>query len=206
MTPPLFPHQQLFAHADQWFNRARAALLGALPCQRGCCRCCVGSFAITLLDVDTLQEGLATLPPETRLCIEQRAREQAEAMEAVYPRLKKSRDVSEWEDDQLDHLAEHFADLPCPALAADGSCHIYDFRPFTCRTTGIPVEHDGVVHGACEVQTAVPLIKLSHIVRTQEDDLAAREAHALHTRRISTDRLAESEEVFLPYGFLNNER
>jgi hypothetical protein len=36
---------------------------------------------------------------------------------------------------------------------------VYEFRPITCRTMGVPVESDGMVHGACNVQTAVPIIR-----------------------------------------------
>lgn len=206
MLPPRLHHDPLFDRADHWFDRARASLLGVLPCQRGCCRCCVGSFVITILDVDALQAGLAALPSDTRLAIHERAKAQIAAMETAYPRLQHSRDLTGWKDDELDRLAERFADAPCPALAADGSCHVYMFRPLTCRTMGIPVEENGLVQGACEVQTAVPLIKVSSVLRRQEDDLAAQEAEALHTRRKALGRPAthdDVEEVLLAYGFLS---
>ena len=204
-APTLLPHQHLLDKADRWFDRSRASLLGALPCRRGCCRCCVGVFAITMLDADALEAGLAGMPEETRLDIQQRAMEQATAMEQVYPRLTRSRYVSEWNDSELDELADRFSNLQCPALAPDGSCRVYAFRPLTCRTMGIPVEEERIVRGACEVQTAIPLIKLSQILRAQEDDLAAQEAHALQHRKNAADRSArpaEGEEVLLPYGFL----
>jgi Fe-S-cluster containining protein len=191
-TPEVLP-LPFFAKADHWFARSRAALLDAVPCQRGCCRCCIGVFPITRLDVDQLQVGLNALPRQQRLHIQERACDQVARLEAAFPELQRSRPVSDWAEKDLDDVAERFGDLPCPALAPDGSCHVYAFRPMTCRTTGIPVEENGLVHGACEVQTAVPLIKLSSSLRRQEDDIAAMEAAAFGS---------PNEEVFLPYGFM----
>jgi Fe-S-cluster containining protein len=190
---PEVPALPVFAKADHWFTRARAALLDALPCQRGCCRCCIGVFPITRLDAEQMQAGLTTFPRQTRLDIQHRASDQVKWLEAAFPELQRSGDVSDWAAKDLDEVAERFGDLPCPALAPDGSCQVYAFRPMTCRTMGIPVEEHGFVHGACEVQTAVPLIKLSSRLRKEEDDLADMEAAALGS---------SDEEVFLPYGFI----
>jgi len=204
MSSSPLPYQPLFGQAEQWFDRARASLLGALPCGRGCCLCCIGPFAITVLDADALEAGLTRLPAETRSDVQARAQQQAAAMEHAYPQLKRSRYLTDWNDDELDRLAEQFADLPCPALDADGSCRVYAFRPLTCRTMGIPVEEDGVIQGACEVQTSTPLIKLSSILRTQEDDLAAREVRALQNRRDARKPAKiDGEEMWLQYGFLS---
>ena len=204
MNSSPLPCQPLLDQADQWFDRARASLLGALPCGRGCSRCCIGPFAITVLDADALEAGLATLPPETRADVQAREQQQAAAMEQVYPQLKRSPFLMDWDDDDLDRLADQFADLPCPALDSDGSCRVYAFRPLTCRTMGIPVEEDGLVQGACEVQISTPLIKLSSILRMQENDLAAREVRALQTRRDARKPAGVAgDEILLQYGFLS---
>ncbi len=84
-TPPDPP--PLYRTTDHWFQRATAALLGEVPCRLGCASCCIGPFPITLLDVQTLQQGLAGLPPDHRHRIEQRAIEQTSAMEAAFPQL-----------------------------------------------------------------------------------------------------------------------
>ena len=41
---------------------------------------------------------------------------------------------------------------------------------------GIPTESDGMVQGACTVQTAVPIVRLSPIFRIEMDRLAEHEA------------------------------
>jgi len=196
---PLAPHP-LLLQADHWFARAKAAQLGALPCRRGCSRCCIGPFAITILDAAELQRGLAALDAPNRQAIQDRARAQTAAIEAAHPTLRHSPYLDTWEDRDLDALGEQFASLPCPALAADGSCSVYPFRPMTCRLMGIPTETAGTVEGACEVQTAVPIVRLPRALRDAETELVRKEAEELAAR--ARARAREGEEMWLPYGFL----
>lgn len=192
---------RLFQQAEEWFARARAALLNEVPCGRGCCRCCIGPFAITALDVQELQGGLADVAEVQRQAIERRAREQVATLERHYPQLASSPSLDRWDDRAVDQLVTQFADLLCPALQADGSCAVYAYRPMTCRTMGIPTDDQGLVQGACEIQTAVPLIRLSRALRTDEDRLAEKEAAAL--RRLQGQGEDRGEEVLLQYGFVH---
>lgn len=185
---------------DEWFARADAALLSQIPCRAGCSHCCIGPFPITLLDVSILREGVMRLPPDQRARIERRAREQVSAMEAAYPRLAESPCLDRWSDADIDRIVGDFYQQACPALGADGLCMVYEHRPLTCRSMGIPTERDGLVSGACEVQTFVPIIRLSATLRAEEDELARREAGALALCRSTTG--TDGEEVLLPYGFL----
>jgi Fe-S-cluster containining protein len=191
----------IFEQADHWFRRARASLLEALPCRHGCSRCCIGPFPITILDVDEVQRGMAALPPERRAGIVERAVRQTTTIQAVYPQLGDDRMLDDWPDRAIDELVTRFADLPCPALQDDGSCGIYPFRPVTCRTMGIPVETAGMMSGACDVQTSVPLIRLPRSIRDEEDRFAEQEARAI--ARLRETRHDSGEEVLLPFGFLS---
>jgi len=186
---------------DEWFARAQAALLGQVPCRPGCSHCCIGPFPITLLDVHLLQEGLSHLPPNQRERIEGRARSQAAAMEAAYPQLLKSRFLDDWPDTDIDRLVSQFHQAPCPALGDDGLCGLYEYRPLTCRSMGIPSEQEGVTSGACEVQTFIPVVRLSVSIRSEEDELAQQEGQVLENCRLAEN--AEGEELLLPYGFLS---
>jgi Fe-S-cluster containining protein len=196
------PLGTLHDKASRWFDRAHAAVLGALPCRRGCSRCCIGPFAITILDVAELRKGLASLAPSVARDIVARARSQAATIQASYPRLGASPYLDGWSDSEQDQLAEQFADLPCPALGADGSCRVYAFRPVTCRAMGIPVEEDGFVEGACEVQTAVPIVRVPEALREEEDHLVEQEASELDALRYAT-RVA-GDEVLITFGFLTD--
>lgn len=190
----------LYQQASHWFRRAHASLLGALPCKQGCCACCIGIFPITRLDALEMHRGLNLLPASVKTAIVTRAREQVASLETAYPALDSKPNLDEWADSSIDDMVERFADLPCPALAVDGSCGIYAFRPITCRTMGIPVESDGMVHGACRVQTAVPIIRPSRSVRGDSDRLADDEAVALSILRQAQPEAGD--ELLLPYGFV----
>lgn len=197
---------RLARQADRWFERARASMSGAIPCEKGCHRCCIGPFAITQLDVDRLQEALRHLPAEERRVIHERAARQVAAMEWAFPTLRRSPSLDLWDDRDIDALVAQFAALPCPALHPDGSCIVYADRPLTCRLMGIPVDEDGMVRGACEVQTSVPLIRLTPSFRREEQRLAELEAALLSVRPIEPHaRSQQGEEVMLPYGFLDQQ-
>ncbi|MBM4124156.1 MAG: hypothetical protein FJ246_04250 [Nitrospira sp.] len=200
MSLPLQPHTSLHARAEGWFARARASLLGASPCTSGCSRCCIGPFAITLLDAVELQRGLESLAPSIRCTIEAQAAQHIAAIEDLFPRLNASPFLDDWQDSETDRLTEQFAAMPCPALDSKGRCLVYPFRPVTCRTMGIPVETDGLTEGACSVQTFVPIRRLTVALRAEERTLAEHEAAAIDALR---QTLPESgEELLLPYGFL----
>ena len=198
--PVLIPLESLHDQASHWFTRARAALLGTVPCGRGCSRCCIGPFAITVLDATLLRDGLTALSPSDREDIEARARNQVAAMTQAFPRLKGTPFLDDWSDAEQDAVAAGFAEVPCPALDRDGSCRVYKVRPVTCRTMGIPIEEEGVVHGACEIQTAVPIVRLPAVFREEEERLTEHEARELDDCQEKT--LRPGDEIFLPYGFI----
>jgi Fe-S-cluster containining protein len=199
--PSADTRRSLFQRAERWFQRGRAALLESLPCGQGCTHCCHGPFAITLLDQLELRQGLKTLPAQIQDDIHARARRQVETMEAAFPALHQSPYLDEWEERESDDLVNQFSDLPCPALSSNGRCLVYAYRPLTCRMMGLPVESHGLVHGACEVQTFVPVIRLSEALRQEEDCLAETEAGLIDKQRQITSN--DGEEVLLPYGFLS---
>ncbi len=68
---------------------------------------------------------------------------------------------------------------------------------------GIPTEDRGLAHGACEIQTFIPILRLSPSFREEEEHLAQEEAISLDRLRRATG--SPGEEVFLPYGFLHRE-
>ncbi|HSF67591.1 MAG TPA: YkgJ family cysteine cluster protein [Nitrospiraceae bacterium] len=202
-VPALPDPVPLYRKTDHWFQRATAVLLGEVPCRLGCTSCCIGPFPITLLDVYTLQQGLAALTPDHRRRIEQRAIAQTAAMEAAFPQLTHTPLLDDWSDPEIDRLVTEFHHHACPALEADGHCGLYDHRPLACRTMGIPTEDRGLAQGACEVQTFIPILRLPSSFREEEDQLAQEEAAALEAHRRATG--STGEEVLLPYGFLGRE-
>ena len=195
MTTP----SSIFDRTSNWFERAQAALVDELPCRRGCSHCCVGLFPVTILDRQEIRRGLRCLPHGERVAIGKKAAEQVERLLVSTAKLTDPF-IDTWRDRDLDRLVKQFDDLPCPALRGDGTCAVYDYRPLVCRSMGIPSEGEGVVHGACRVQTSVPLIRLSSSLRREESYLAGVEAEALARMKHKTD--SPGEELLLPFAFL----
>ncbi|MDH4153704.1 MAG: YkgJ family cysteine cluster protein [Nitrospira sp.] len=190
----------LFEHTARWFERANAALLGELPCCRGCAHCCVGIFPVTLLDEQVIQQGLNALSDSQRKRIVEIAAAQVLQLTTEIPQLLGNRYVDQWPERECEQVIEECSTWPCPALESDGGCAIYQFRPLVCRSMGIPPEDEGLVDGACAVQTAVPLIRLSKALRGEENHLAALEAEQLEALRHQQE--VEGEEILLPFAFV----
>ncbi len=106
-------YRTLVTKVDAFFARVRAAHPERFACRAGCSDCCRHSLSVTAVEAQAIREGLAALSPEERAALAARAAE-------VGTRPG-----------------------PCPALAADGTCGIYDVRPIVCRTHGLPMRLPG---------------------------------------------------------------
>lgn len=198
--PPPSRATTLASKTDDWFRRASATLLSQVPCRSGCSHCCIGLFPITRLDVRLLQEGLTRLSTTQREHIVTRAARQVTALEAAFPRLGSSPSLDAWSDADIDEAVRAFPDAPCPALADNGLCSLYASRPLTCRSMGIPTRHGAMVHGACDVQTFVPITRLSAALEAEEQLLANLESVELAAL---PEVSVGGEELLLPYGFVS---
>ena len=190
----------LFDKTSQWFDRTHASLLGSLPCRQGCSHCCIGLFPVTILDQQEIQRGLQSLSDDRRQEISQKAVEQVAALTGAVPQLASTPFLDQWPDEEIDRVIKQFETVLCPALGQDGGCSLYDFRPLVCRSMGIPPDDGIQVTGACGVQTAVPLIRPSKVLRDEESRLAGEEVEQLEALRLRHG--FEGEELFLPYAFL----
>jgi len=129
-----------------------------LACRPGCTQCCIGVFAINVLDAARLQEGLAHLEqaePERAKRVRQRARDSAARLSAEFPGNAKTGILAAEVFKRGSKAERRFADFAndeaCPALDREtGLCDLYSSRPMTCRTFGPPVRaQDGL--GVCEL-------------------------------------------------------
>jgi Fe-S-cluster containining protein len=155
---------------------------------------------VTILDRQEIQRGLRALPETHRNRINRTVAEQVSVLTVAVPRLKTSPFIDQWSEEDIDRVGERFETWPCPALEQDGTCGLYEFRPLACRSMGIPTDNGLSVNGACAVQTAVPLIRLSKAVREEENYLAGMEAKELEALR--RQQGAQGEELLLPFAFL----
>jgi len=161
----------------------------------------MGIFPVTLLDAQVIQLGLNALPDAQRTRIMETAAAQITQLTAVVPELLTTRFVDHWSEQECEQVIEQGATWPCPALEGDGGCALYQFRPLVCRSMGIPSDVEGSVDGACAVQTAVPLIRLSDTLREEENRLAALEAEQLED--LCHRQGVEGEELLLPFAFVH---
>lgn len=154
------------------------------------------------MDAFRLREGLQVVPSDLAAEIVARAREQCAEYEADFPALRRNPSLDNWDDGDIDRLVTAFQERPCPALQEDGACGLYAWRPLTCRLTGTPVDDGTTVHGACGVQTFVPILRSGNPARKEAgtDSLVDAEAATLAAWATVTGR--RGEELLLPYGFL----
>lgn len=100
---------RLARQVDAFFDRVHKRHGSEMDCARGCHDCCAPGLTITTVEAALIAELLETLEPEARAAL------------------------------AGDAAAATDQDPGCVALAADGSCRIYEARPLVCRSHGVPV-------------------------------------------------------------------
>ena len=125
-----------------------------LVCRPGCTQCCIGPFAITLLDAHRLWRGLVeleTTDPERAARVRLRARDAVARLSPDFPGDPATGLLAEGEEAE-ERFAEFADDEPCPALDPEtGLCDLYSARPMTCRVFGPPVRCGSADVGVCEL-------------------------------------------------------
>ncbi|MCA1732172.1 MAG: YkgJ family cysteine cluster protein [Acidobacteria bacterium] len=123
--------RSILKRADAHFAGVAGKQPEALACRRGCSLCCHGLFEISAADISVLADGLASLPPAVREEILHRA--EATVATLGHPVIQ------ECTPEEKEAFFIRADDVPCPALAADGACLVYEHRPLVCRTFGLPL-------------------------------------------------------------------
>ena len=125
-----------------------------LACRPGCTHCCVGAFAISVLDAARLRDGFEALQQRDRARAERvgaRARAYVARTASEFPGDPQMGILGDDEDAQ-EAFTQFANDEPCPALDPDaGTCDLYEYRPMTCRVFGPPVRNEGGGLGICEL-------------------------------------------------------
>lgn len=119
-----------------------AAIAGPyLTCRVGCTDCCVGVFEITALDAWRLRRGLAVLAardPQLASQVRKRAQEQWHLLQEHFPGDRTTGAFAA-DDDAREAFCQAFAFVPCPVLEpSTGCCLLYEARPLSCRSFGLP--------------------------------------------------------------------
>lgn len=122
-----------------------------LACRPGCHQCCVGVFAISQMDAETLRDALEHADPSVAGRIRERAAASRARLLAEFPGDPDS-GLLFTEPHHDDAFAEFANDEPCPVLdPATGTCDLYAARPVQCRTFGPPVRDEDEHLTVCEL-------------------------------------------------------
>lgn len=133
---------ELLARLEEALAAAARRAGRHLACRPGCIECCVGPFPITMLDAWRLRRAfcdLAVREPERAAAIRRRAEQAAALMRPEFPGDPQSGLLAE-DEEARERFFQRFSALPCPVLdPATGLCELYEARPISCRTFGLPV-------------------------------------------------------------------
>jgi len=148
---------RLVALVDEALFAAAARSQAHLRCRPGCTPCCIGPFDITVLDAARLLRWLVDRPMAAA-ALGRRARAAWGLMRSEYPGDPSCGLLSD-DEEACRAFFDRFADVPCPALEpSTGACEVYDHRPLTCRTFGLPTRYGDELLAPCELnfRTASP--------------------------------------------------
>ncbi|HEU0265438.1 MAG TPA: YkgJ family cysteine cluster protein, partial [Geobacterales bacterium] len=132
-------YSALLGRVDTWFAGCMARHGESIACGKGCSECCHGLFDITLLDAALLLQGFERLPEATRKEVVGRCEAILERLRRFWPDLSHPFILNIREEEAWEEVMPEDDDTPCPLLALDGSCLLYDYRPMTCRLNGLPL-------------------------------------------------------------------
>ncbi|MCS7314307.1 MAG: YkgJ family cysteine cluster protein [Bryobacterales bacterium] len=134
--------RELLVRLDGALELAARRAGSHLACRPGCIECCIGPFPITALDAWRLRRAFGELEardPSRAEAIRRRAEMAAALMRADFPGDPQT-GILAGEAEAAERFFERHAALPCPLLdPATGLCELYEARPLSCRTFGLPV-------------------------------------------------------------------
>lgn len=119
-----------YAHIREVYDRYARTL--DLACKKGCAACCTINVTLTSLEACAIADRLDALPRGDRLWDRVVA---ASESRRFSPQSTFNR-IARYYADGVEPPAEETPDPawgPCPLLMADGSCPVYEVRPFACR-------------------------------------------------------------------------
>jgi Fe-S-cluster containining protein len=135
----LSKYSALLASVDKWFAACVARAGSEISCKTGCSECCRALFDITLLDAIFLKSGFDRLNAEIKAGVLARANTRLLSIQALWPDFEAPYILNYRPELEWEILMPDEDETPCPLLAEDGTCLVYDFRPMTCRLHGLPL-------------------------------------------------------------------
>ncbi|MBF0550515.1 MAG: YkgJ family cysteine cluster protein [Deltaproteobacteria bacterium] len=131
-------YRELTAQADSAFAKVSGDYPEFVTCRAHCTDCCRAVFGVFIVEAINIADHFSQLPPEEQRLALIRAKRSDEEI----TRIKKKITIDPDDPDKysLDLANER---LDCPLLNDNQECIIYEHRPITCRSYGIPVKVRG---------------------------------------------------------------
>ena len=141
-------YQSALARVDEYVERERLRYPNHIQCRRGCAECCLGTFPITLADTAMVRSVFTELSAK----VQREAITRANAM-LECAGINLDTVLGRCSDTDHERTIELIDSLPCPFLARDKTCRIYQSRPLVCRLHGLPIKSaDGnVLDAGCHL-------------------------------------------------------
>lgn len=129
----------LLSEVDRWFAGCMERHPGEISCTSGCSACCCSLFDITLLDAWYLKSGFDRLPDRLRRPSLAKATTRLAELCELWPDFSEPYLLNLRPEEEWSGLMSDDDETPCPLLADNGTCLVYDYRPMTCRLHGLPL-------------------------------------------------------------------
>lgn len=139
-------YEALVAEVDSVFERVSDMHGDCISCKTGCSDCCHALFDLSLIEALYLNHKFLERYPfgEKRSNIVEAANE---ADRKIYKRKRQLYRESMKGEDPRELLSAMAKErVRCPLLDEEDTCHLYEFRPITCRLYGIPTNIGGKAH------------------------------------------------------------
>jgi len=145
ITPFFKRYEKLVEASDQIFKQVRQTHPDCVKCYTGCSDCCNALFDLTLIEAMYINHHFNKkyTGKEKDLFIEKcntADRKTYKLKKTAYKDFKSKMNETEI----LMKIAK--ARVRCPLLNDQQMCDLYEYRPITCRTYGIPTSIGGIGH------------------------------------------------------------
>jgi len=166
IVPFFEQYEQLISQVDQIFNQIKTRYPECVTCHIGCSECCFALFDLTLIEAIYIHDKFFDLVDENQ---RKQILEKADMVDRKVHVIKRkafkaSQEGRDPKDIMLDIAREK---IRCPLLNDDNQCVLYDQRPITCRTYGLPTAIGEKSHTCAktkfETGTTYPTVKMDQL-------------------------------------------
>ena len=184
-------------------------------CVEGCSDCCYDNFTITDIEFDLILLEIRNWSDERLANLKIKVLEDWDKFKREYPFQAENYEKDGTGNEEIvmrdiRHMAAKL-ETPCVFLSGEGSCEVYNFRPYLCRRHGVAMtlNTDGTVppHKICNViGDSVKASEWQVEVEEQEEKYVRLNVILDNKRKVSINRRKYPVLYFLYMSFFKYER